>query len=279
MKKPNSKAHLDAAIQRLAGTKTREVRFSEIRAIVADTVVSQMLSGCAIKGGGSLKLRYGERQTRFTMDLDAATAMGTEQFIDTVRQSLATGWDDFTGTLAIERPASPHGVPAEYVMRPFLVRLDYHGKSWCSVRLEISHNEIGDADDAEMVPPAPDIVGLFAELGLPEPQPVPLMRLEFQIAQKIHGVSVPGSTRVRDLVDLQLIMRNSAIAFPAVGKVCVRLFGYRKTHSWPPTLSARPEWETQYDALKGDLPILSSLNEAIAWANDLITQIASREMT
>ena len=49
MKKPNSKAHLDDAIQRLAGTKTREVRFSEIRAIVADTVVCQMLAGCEIQ--------------------------------------------------------------------------------------------------------------------------------------------------------------------------------------------------------------------------------------
>jgi hypothetical protein len=273
MEKPNSKAHLDAAIQRLAGTKTREARFSEIRAIVADTVVSQMLSGCAIKGGGSLKLRYGEGQTRFTMDLDAATAMRPDVFIDTMRKSLAAGWDDFTGTLTIERPASPHGVPAEYVMRPFLVRLDYHGKSWCSVRLEISHNEIGDADDAELVPPAADIVGIFAELGLPEPKPMPLMRLEFQIAQKIHGVSAPGSTRVRDLIDLQLIMRNSVIDLANVKQVCVRLFAYRKTHNWQPTLSLDPRWINQYDALRGDLPVLASLDEAIAWTNDLICQI------
>ena len=278
MKKPNSKAHLDAAIQRIAGTKTREARFSELRAIVADTVVGQMLSGCAIKGGGSLKLRYGERQTRFTMDLDAASSMEPDAFIDAMRRALASGWDDFTGTLTIERPASPRGVPAEYVMRPFLVRLDYHGKSWCSVRLEVSHNEIGDADDAEMVPPAPDIIGLFAELGLPEPSPMPLMRLEFQIAQKIHGVSAPGSMRVRDLIDLQLIMRNSTIDIASVRLVCIRLFAYRKVHVWPPTLAEGPGWAIQYDALKGDLPVIASADEAVAWANDLIRQIDAAHM-
>jgi hypothetical protein len=35
----------------------------------------------------------------------------------------------------------------------------------------------------------------------------------------------------------------------------------------------RPDWINQYDALKGDLPVLASLDEAIAWANDLINQI------
>ena len=59
MKRPNSKVNLDAAILRLAGTKTQGLRFSAIRAVIADVVIGQMLPDCVIKGGSSLKLRYG----------------------------------------------------------------------------------------------------------------------------------------------------------------------------------------------------------------------------
>lgn len=34
-------------------------------------------------------------------------------------------------------------------MQPFDVRLDYRGRSWCSVRFELGHNEIGDAEGPE----------------------------------------------------------------------------------------------------------------------------------
>ena len=43
MKRPNSKAHLDAAIQRLAAAKTYDSLFIEIRSLVANVVVGQLL--------------------------------------------------------------------------------------------------------------------------------------------------------------------------------------------------------------------------------------------
>ena len=37
------------------------------------------------------------------------------------------------------------------------------------------------------------------------------MRLEYQVAQKLHGASAPSSKRAHDLIDLQLIMANGGI--------------------------------------------------------------------
>jgi hypothetical protein len=56
LKRPNSKAHLDAAIQRLAATKTHGLLFTEIRTLIADVVVGQLLPDCVVKGGSALKL-------------------------------------------------------------------------------------------------------------------------------------------------------------------------------------------------------------------------------
>ncbi len=277
MKCPASKRLLDDAIQRLAGTKTYDIRYTGLRAIIADVVIGQMLPDCVVKGGSSLKLRYGAEHTRFTMDFDAASQLDVESFIKATRENLARGWNDFTGTMDIERPASPKGIPAEYIMQPFLVRLNYRGKSWCSVRLELSHNEIGDADEGEAAPIASDILRLFEELGFPQPQNIPLMPLRFQIAQKLHGLSAPGSTRVRDIIDLQLIMRNSNVALPQIKPICERLFAYRKCHTWPPTITKGDGWEEQYAAQKFALPVLPSIDEAIAWANSLVRQIVTAE--
>ena len=277
MKRPNSKVNLDAAILRLAGTKTQGLRFSAIRTVVADVVVGQMLPDCVIKGGSSLKLRYGEGQTRFTLDFDTASRMELDAFIREMRRSLAEGWNDFTGTMEIERPAAPRGVPAEYVMQPFRVRLNYHGKAWYSIRLEFGHNEVGDADEVDFTPLPPDILRLFSELGFPEPKAVPLMPLKFQIAQKLHGVSAARSTRVRDLIDLQQIMRLSPVDLVQVNMVCKRLFAYRKCQAWPPEVIKGEGWEEQYAAQKYDLPVLPTVDEAIAWANNLLRRIATAQ--
>lgn len=274
MKKPKSKAQLDAAIQRIAGTRTHDARYTGLRAVIADAVVGQMLPDCVIKGGGALKLRYGAQQARFTMDFDAASGMDVDSFVEASRVRLAAGWNDFSGTLSIERPASPDGVPADYVMQPFDVHLNYCGKAWCRVRLELSHDEIGDAEEAEMVPIASDIAAVFETLGFPTPRSVPLMPLKFQLAQKLHGLSEPNSTRVRDLVDIQLMMRNSRIDLSEARPVCERLFAYRKRQAWPPEIKKGVGWDEQYAAQKYDLPVLETIDAAIVWANELVQRIA-----
>ena len=57
MRQPNSRANLDKAIQRLADGDRNA--YIAIRAVIANTVVSQMLPEGAVKGGSAIKLRLG----------------------------------------------------------------------------------------------------------------------------------------------------------------------------------------------------------------------------
>ena len=128
----------------------------------------------------------------------------------------------------VERdPASPDGIPEQYVMQPYDVKLDYLGKPWCTVPLEVGHNEIGDADAADWAE-LTDAGELF-----PAPGRAPLMPLAHQIAQKLHAVSGPGD-RARDLIDLQLIDARAEVDLTAARAACRRLFSYRRAQAWPP---------------------------------------------
>ena len=144
MSRPNSRRNLDIAIERLAKDSDEAVR---IRRTMANAIVGQLLPDGAVKGGSSLKLRFGDGATRFSRDLDTARASDIENYVAKLEDALLPGWNGFTGKLGPGKPAKPKGVPTRYVMQPFEVKLSYNGKSWITVPLEVGHNEIGDAED------------------------------------------------------------------------------------------------------------------------------------
>ena len=63
MSTPNSRRNLDIAIERLAKDSDEAVR---IRRTMANAIVGQLLPDGAVKGGSSLKLRFGDGATRFS---------------------------------------------------------------------------------------------------------------------------------------------------------------------------------------------------------------------
>lgn len=272
VQRPNSKRHLDSALQRIYGAGASLV---QVRMAMANTIVGQLLPDVVIKGGTSLRIRYGRNCSRNTIDCDVARREELDEFITHLRTSLAQGWHGFSGELVIKKPAKPRGIPFEYVMQPFEVKVSYLGRSWCTVILEVGTNEIGLADTPEMYPVASDITELFTALGFPPPKPLPLMPLTFQVAQKLHGVSSVGSDRVRDLIDLQLILSKESLDMKTIRGLCERLFKYRKCQAWPPTIVKGAQWDTLYAAQKGTLEVLSTCDAAIEWANKLIKQIAT----
>ena len=143
-----------------------------------------------------------------------------------------------------------------------------------TVRIEIGHNEIGDADESELDLPG-DMTRLLAELGFPAPNPIPVMKLPYQIAQKLHAVTTVGADRPHDLVDLQLMCSQSQIDLAATKAICVRLFDYRRMQPWPPKVTRDEEWETHYAEAGRGLTVLPTVDEAIKWANALIARIDS----
>ena len=268
-KRPNSKVNLDRAIQRLYGTQARYV---EIRSIIANTVVGQFLPQGVVKGGSALRLRYGIDNTRVTIDFDTAHRNDIEDFISAIETGLRDGWSGFTGEVIRRNPATPKDIPAQYVMQPFDVKLRYMKQPWCTVRLEVGYDEIGDAQIAEEFL-AHEILDIFKNLSLDEPKPIPLMPLTHQVAQKLHGVSEPNSSRAHDLVDLQLIFSRDAVDLKEVSRIAKRLFANRRRQPWPSLITKGESWDSLYaDAAEG-LEVLETVDKAVAWANELIAKI------
>jgi hypothetical protein len=270
-KRPNSKRNLDMALRRVGGTDEDYVRR---RTLVANAIVASLMPDGAVKGGSAMKVRFGEDATRASTDLDAARASDLEGFVRRFGDALAEGWCGFEGRVVPREPARPRDVPQGYVMQPFEVKLSYLGSPWCTVPFELGHNEISDADEPDFVEPA-DANRVLAQMGFPAIGAIPTMPLHHQIAQKLHGASEPGSNRAHDLIDLQLIVAYGDVDYPLTRRTCERLFAYRRKQPWPTTIVKNEGWDGLYAAQLLPAPVLPTADEAIDWANSLVTRIAS----
>ena len=266
---PNSRRNLDIAIDRTFGSDQNPL---QIRTLIANTIIGQLLPKGVIKGGSALKLRYGDKTTRFTRDLDTARADELNVYLEQLNESLNTGWNGFTGRVVRKEPAKPKGVPGEYIMQPFEIKLSYKGKSWLTVPLEIGHDEIGDTETYDFFI-SKEITDLFEKLDLPAPNPVALLQLHHQVAQKLHALSLMGSERAHDMIDLQVIIKYEKVDYLLTKNVCKRLFAFRKQQDWPPVITKGDRWDILYESQISGLDVLQETDDAIAWTNTLIKTI------
>lgn len=119
--------------------------------------------------------------------------------------------------------------------------------------------------------------GLFARLGLPSPDPIPLLPVDHQVAQKLHACTWLDrngeNDRAHDLVDLQILIREEAPDLARVGSTARRLFDSRHAQAWPPTVTAHDQWDTLYAVAAEGLDVIDTVEEAIGWANSLVARI------
>ncbi|MBI3428752.1 MAG: nucleotidyl transferase AbiEii/AbiGii toxin family protein [Actinobacteria bacterium] len=266
---PINVTSLSGRISNSAGSEG--LKLQRIR-IMSTVVLAQMMPAGAIKGGTAMKIRMGESTTRFSSDLDIARAEEMKAFVAELEERLVAGWGGFTGVLIKVNGPFPKGVPTDYLMVPFRVKLSYRGSSWTSVILEVGNDEIGDTKESELHM-APEIVELFASIGLPIPNPVALLAPKHQIAQKLHAASSTGNQRAHDLVDLQLLETHESFELAEVKDTCERLFRFRGTHAWPPTFVEYENWNTLYQEAAQGIPVLQGVTEAVIWANEFVARI------
>lgn len=274
---PPSIRSLEKRINNIAHRDARPVR--RIQRLIANTVIGQMLPAGVVKGGTAMKLRLGEQASRFTPDLDAARAadMTLEAYLDELEDRLAAGWGGFTGTIRALPTPRPEDVPPDYIMQPYEIRLSYRGSYWLPVVFELGRDEVGSTSRRELRI-APDILGLFAELGLSTPDPIPVLAVDHQIAQKLHACTsvnpkTRGNERAHDLVDLQLLIEEEDVDLALVRETAHRLFAARRAQSWPPSVVARRDWDTIYATAADGLEVIAEVRAAVDWANELIVRI------
>jgi hypothetical protein len=268
---PANQRALAARLRNLAGALG--IAEPRLRRTVAHTIVGQLLPAGVVKGGASIRLRTSELDARLTRDLDFSYRPGvaTEDFEDELADNLERGWHHVTGRLVTKRKAQPDGVPTGYVMQPYEIKLNFHGDAWTTVVFEVGHPEIDSTDTPEHRL-AEDITRIFADIGLPAPEPIAVMAAAHQAAQKIHACTGPtASQRAHDLVDLQLLDRADRLEPAEVADAGARLFAYRRQQPWPPTVVVHDTWHDLYAAATNELATgVLPLDDAATWLNDLI---------
>lgn len=277
--RPSNLQALQARIRNLvAQGADQPVLENRLRRALANTVVGQMLPPGVVKGGTAMKLRMGEASSRFTPDLDAVRASDVtlENYLDELKARLRSGWQGFTGVVVALDGPQPLGVPPEYVMQPFEVKLSYESRSWLTVKFELGRDEIGSTRSPDYALPV-DIAEAFVALGFQAPQPVPVLPVAHQIAQKLHActsVTRDGTNdRAHDLVDLQLLVEGGNLDHADTTRTCERLFVARRSHSWPPVVKAYPSWPGIYAEAAAGLGVLPTVDEAVAWAAEFIDSL------
>lgn len=86
IKRPMTRVNLDKAIGRLAHNDPRKI--IDIRMSMANAIVGQFIPEGVVKGGTSLKFRFGSDHARYTMDLDTAWKTDLDTFLKAFRKPL-----------------------------------------------------------------------------------------------------------------------------------------------------------------------------------------------
>lgn len=276
------------------------IPIARARVMLCTLIVSQMLpEAVAVKGGMGVKLRFGERGTRATSDFDVSARARGEEFEQEFRTRLAEGWGRlpaskgelrrdpdapervaFTATVRAARLHDPGLARPEYVMHPYRVSIMFLGTAWGALDVEVSDPEIDPYAHTRKEIDG-ELVQFGAHFGFGDLQPVELVDLEYQLAQKLHAVSDPAYVRAHDLVDLQLLW-NAGPDLPVLQGLCVRTFGWRRQQAWPP-LPLRPMdgWELAYAEARaetevgGRTSVLPDVAAARHWLEQIIDVIAS----
>jgi hypothetical protein len=286
---------------RLAQVATeRGIPVARARVMLCALIVSQMLpSAAAIKGGMGVKVRFGEGGTRATSDLDVSTRIRGEEFERVFRARLAEGWGTvppsqgerrrnpnavdrvaFTATVRAVKPHDPGLARPEYLMNPYRVSIALLGHAWGAIDIEVSDPEI-DFQAHMLSAIDGDLVQFGARFGFGNLEPVEVVELEYQIAQKLHAVTDPAYERAHDLVDLQLLWKAGP-DLPRLQSLCVRTFDWRGQQVWPPLpLRSMDGWELAYSDARAETEIngrtfvLPGILAAREWLSQVIIVISS----
>lgn len=250
-----------------------------VAVLVAAQLAARLTDGAGaplllVKGGSSLELRRGIRDSRTSRDLDTVARLDVEEVHELLADAGEVGWEGFT---AIFTPPEEIDVPGLRVKpRRFIAKLNYHGQPFASVPIEVSMVEAGNAEHFDAV--SSDALAL---VGVPIAVTVPCMTVPWQIAQKLHActATLPEpkiNDRAHDLVDLQLLEVLIADAdLHQTRLACVAVFEARAEQPWPPTIRALPHWPAIYVRAREELDHID-LAETVAGAADRVQRFVAR---
>lgn len=222
-----------------------------------------------LKGGFAMDLRYRPR-ARTTKDVDISIPIPASGVLITasgfIRQELQQAVDSALDDYLMYRIGAPKddlpNAPLGGARFPVVVRLagTVYGRFHIDVGFDplIGTPETLTGDD------------LLDFIGVPPATAVAIPRAQ-QFAEKLHAYTYPwtdrSNTRVKDLVDLVLLVERGELEPEAVKRSLHGIFDVRQTHSLPSTLLPPPaDWREQFGPMA---------MEAALRSNDLDAAFAS----
>ncbi|MEI7807653.1 MAG: nucleotidyl transferase AbiEii/AbiGii toxin family protein [Verrucomicrobiota bacterium] len=220
-----------------------------------------------LKGGYAMELRI--RAARTTRDIDLAlrksAATPKEWNIEAVtallRQAAAINLEDgfeFTiGDATLDLDAAPYGGAR------FTVLAQMAGRQFAQFHVDVSSGDVL-REPYEML----EGRDWFGFAGLPRAR-VPAVSPEEQFAEKLHAYTLPrtGSenSRVKDLVDLVLLIEQAKLNVSRLGKSIRETFQRRNTHSIPTALAPPPaSWAARFSEMAEECGIDADIHKHFA---------------
>lgn len=229
-----------------------------------------------LKGGYAMELRF--KTARATQDIDLTTLHRAENvsllnhaIVDELRELVDRDMGDYfsyrIGDSRTTLDNAPYG-GARYPVTALV-----NGKAFERFQLDIGADTI--ISETEIVR-GKDWLG-FCNI------PAPLLRMisiEQQFAEKFHAYTLPRmerpNTRVKDLIDMVLLLKMRAIDFTLLQKALTSVFKVRSTHPLPDAIEPPPSsWQLPYQALANECMLELTLEESFREIEQLYSLITA----
>jgi predicted nucleotidyltransferase component of viral defense system len=267
-----SPAALRAALEHRIRAESQEtgVPLSRLRRRVLFERIVSRIEGAepgrwVVKGGMALEVRL-ENRARTTKDLDLGLREDTvdaSALRDRLIESLSADLDSDGFVFAVGQAAVLAPDQAGRNSWRFSVQATMAGRRFDELKVDVAPRS-EELDRTERVELRSSLS--FAGIGA---RPVELIDVNRHAAEKIHAYTRAygsrPSTRVRDLVDLVLLIENNLLDMARTASAIEAVFSQRATHLVPSVLpDPPPAWRDQYLNLVADLSVEArSLTQAL----------------
>lgn len=220
-----------------------------------------------VKGGFALELRLGMR-ARMTKDLDLGVDLGyfgkrellSAEIAQKLRDDLAGEGDD--GFVFVVVEGAEQELPTQGVKSyRFTVEARLAGRRFETIKVDVG---LGDP----LVPPFEELTGsdLLSFAGVPPPVIRATSRAQ-HLAEKVHALTRPFddriNTRVKDLLDIVLLMDVGLPEPPVVKDAVSAIFTSRQSHDIPARIELPPgSWTATYNTMATDLRLQETTLES-----------------
>ena len=209
-----------------------------------------------VKGGLALDVRLGGR-ARASMDLDLGLredAIEGDRLHDRLIKALETDPDDDWFTFIVGPTQQLQADQAGRATWRYRVQSNLGGRQFGTLKLDVAPR-VEELKSTERVP----LRNALAFAGV-RSRTVELIDVNRHAAEKLHAMTRTygnqPSTRVRDLVDLVLLLENDYLDDDGCRAAIQTTFEQRGTHELPSELSGPPSaWTDTYVSLVADLDI------------------------